>query len=327
MSFSRPPLVQCATLSALSLLATSCTDLMLARYRHDDLLRDYRYALDEQYVDVGGLKLCYQEKGQGENVLIIPGLGTNIDFWQLSIPVLAEQYRVLALDPPGFGKSDKPDVSYDLQWLSEQIVAFMDARKVERTSFIGASLGGHLALMITLAHPERVNKLVLMGSCGAWPRTGFLLDATIKMLWNDAMVTDHLRRNWPTIYDRMFDRQTELTQRLFRYQMAVRARMSTYADEGRAESRSLRSIFYHSCRDRMSEIKRPALLIWGQHDQWHLPNEAAYFRSHLPDSRLVVVQGSGHEVMIDQTEVFNKTVLSFLAGGTQAVREQGYKPR
>jgi pimeloyl-ACP methyl ester carboxylesterase len=299
----------------------SCSDLQLARYRDDRFLADYHYALGEQYIKIDGLKLCYQESGQGDAVVILPGLGTSIDFWQLNIPALAERYHVIAVDPPGFGKSDKPDVPYDLEWICEKVLAFLDAKHVPRASFIGGSMGGHLGLLLALNHPDRVDKLVVMGSSGIWPQPGILLDLALKTLWRDSIVADHMRRNWPSIFSKMFRRQTPVTRTLFRYQMAVRADGARYAPEGRASSRALRSIFYSSCRDRLHLIEKPVLLIWGESDHVHPPHNAILFRERLPDSRLVVVPDAAHEVMVDQPETFNRLVSTFLQEGTAGVSD------
>jgi pimeloyl-ACP methyl ester carboxylesterase len=311
---------------AASLSSISCTDCLLSRYRDDAFLTTHKYAIGERYADVDGIRLCYQERGEGEDIVILPGLGMSIDFWQLNVPALAERYHVVAVDPPGFGKSDKPDVPYDLTWMADRILTFMDTRHIERANLIGGSMGGHLALLLATGHPNRVNKLVLMGSSGAWPPPGFLLAAGLKAFWNDAVVSDHLRRNWPNIYRKIFIRQTPITQELFRYQMALRANAARYAPEGRASARAMRSIFFNSCRDRLAEVSRPTLLVWGASDQVHLLDEAQAFRRGLPDSRLVVVPDAGHEVMIDQSATFNQLVLQFLDRGTQAVADSQPTP-
>jgi pimeloyl-ACP methyl ester carboxylesterase len=291
------------------------------RYRHDDLLRDYKYALGEKYVTAGGVKFCYQDQGEGEHLLIIPGLCTSADFWQQTIPVLSKRYHVWAIDPPGCGKSAKPDVPYDLPWLRDRIVDFMDCMHIQRAHLMGGSLGGHLAMMIALEHPERVNKLILMGSSGAWPRPSPPVTLALATLWNDHLVTDHLRRNWPDIYNKMFVHQTPLTKQIFEQQMAARANVGVYFPEGRAATRVLRSIFFNSVLDRLPQITQPTLLVWGESDNWHLRNEAKALRSGLPHARLVFVPDSGHEVMLDQPEVFNRLVLTFLAQGIDAIDE------
>lgn len=302
-------------------LCAGCADLRLRPYRDDRCLADYRYALGEQRLDIGDLQVCYQELGRGRTVLILPGLGTNIDFWQLNAPVLAERYHVLLVDLPGLGKSAKPDAPYDLLWMCAQIIAFLDAKGVDETSVIGGSLGGHLGLLLALHYPQRIEKLVLMGSPGAWEPPGPALRLAFLLFWHDALVTDYVRWRWPFLYQHMFRRQTPMTQAILRYQMAARAGGGYFAPEGRAMSRCLRSIFDNSCRDRLGAVDCPVLLVWGEYDEIHPRATAEYLRLHLPDSRLVVIPDAGHEAMVDQPEAFNRAVLSFLDGGTAAVAD------
>jgi 4,5:9,10-diseco-3-hydroxy-5,9,17-trioxoandrosta-1(10),2-diene-4-oate hydrolase len=310
-----------AALGAL-LPAGGCTDARLAAYRDDPFLAEYRYALGENYLEVDGLRFCYQEFGRGPTVVIVPGLGTSIDFWQLNIPALAEHFHVLAVDPPGVGKSDKPDASYELPWMVEKLVAFLDAKNVEKASLIGGSLGGHLALLIALDHPERVEKLVLMGSTGAWDPPGFLLAGALKLFWNEELFIDHVRRAWPDIFHMIFKYQTEMTRRILRYQMAQRACYSTFEAEGRACSRAILSIFFHSCLHRLREVRCPVLLVWGEDDQIHPVRDAKVKWKNLPVSRLVILQDSAHEAMVDQYARFNEVVVAFLRFGIQAVRNE-----
>lgn len=320
-ALSRTALVALAAMLALA--AASCTDLQLRQYRNDRCLANYHYALGENYITVSGLKLCYQEAGAGETVLILPGLGTSIDYWQFVIPALASHYHVVAVDLPGFGKSDKPDASYELSWIADEIVAFMDGKGIGRASIIGGSMGGHLALLLALNHPERVSKLVLMGSVGNWEPPGLLLDVAIKTLWNDGLATDFLRQQWPELYAKMFRTRTPMTEGIFHYDMALRADGPKYYPYGRAASRAFRSILKSSCRDRLGEIASPVLLVWGEEDTIHSAADVAlHFREHLPDSRLVVVPDAAHEVMVDQPEVFSHLALAFLRSGTAAVHDR-----
>lgn len=306
----------------LAAATAGCTDLKLSQYRDDRFLEEYRYALGEKYIDVGGLRLCYQEYGAGPTLIILPGLGTSIDFWQLNVPVLAEQFHVVPVDLPGFGKSDKPDASYELPWICDRIVAFMDAKGIPKASFIGGSMGGHLALLLALNHPERVDKIIMMGSTGAWSPPGLLLDIGIKLLWNDVLVIDYMRAHWPEIYKLMMRTDSDMTRRIFRYQMANRAAGGRFAAEGRASSRALRSIFYNSCRSRLGDVSVPVLLIWGDADEVHPPDDAFYMRRRMPDARLYLVPDSGHEAMIDQAAIFDRVVTAFLHHGTAGVEDR-----
>ena len=305
------------------LTCASCTSLALMPYRDNELLDQYSYALGEKYITVNGLKICYQEMGEGETVLVVPGLGMSADYWQLNVPAFAAENHVVAVDFPGIGKSDKPDVEYELSWIADQIVAFMDAKGIDRAAVVGGSMGGHIALLMALDHPDRVSKLVLMGSVGTWAPPDFWMDLGFKTLWWDINITDILRRRWPDIYDRIFKYKTPFTEYMLRYEMALRANGSRYAPHGRAASRMLVSIFYSSCRHRLAEIKCPVLLVWGSEDQVHTVKEVGmFFREHLADSRLVVVDDAAHEVMIDQPEAFNSLVCTFLKSGTRTIADR-----
>ncbi len=304
-------LVGAATLLSL----VGCSELRVARFRDDVFMAQYTYSLGESYVEVDdGLTLCYQEFGTGdETILVLPGLGTSIDFWQFNLPTWALHHRVLAVDLPGFGKSDKPDVDYDLLWICQTIVAFMDARDVERATIVGGSMGGHLALLMAAYYPERVDRLVLMGAVGVWPRPGVILDLAFRLLWHDFLVSDFLRGAWPQIYPKLFVHTNPATDQIFRYQMAVRANRARYRPIGRAASRALRSIFYHSLRDRLHEIRQPVLLLWGEHDRVHGVKIARFMEQRLPDARLVILPDAGHEAMFDRPDAFNAAVLHFIA--------------
>src|SRR6187431_3248172 len=118
-----------------------------------------------------GIETNYLEDGSGDDtVLLIHGSGpgvTSYANWRLVIPALAEKFRVIAPDMVGFGYSDRPEnVEYGLQTWADQVVGLMDALGIEKASLVGNSFGGSIALRIATLHPDRVNKLVLMGSMG-----------------------------------------------------------------------------------------------------------------------------------------------------------------
>lgn len=305
----------CLVVSACS----GCGNALLARYRNPQLLRTHTYRLGEKYESINGVRVCYQEQGTGPDVVILPGLGTSVDFWQSNIPALSRKYHVVAVDPPGFGKSDKPDGTYDLMRICDNIRLFLAARGINHASFIGGSMGGHLAMLIALSHPECVDKLVLMGSSGTWTSPGPLLRVALDSPLYEPLVINQLRYHWPGIYSKMFLHPSPVSQEVLRYQMAVRADEARYGPEGRAAARALRSIFYRSCRYQADQIQAPMLLIWGEQDRIHPWKAGTILRDRVPDSRLVVVPNAGHEVMVDQPDVFNRLVLRFFQGGTGAV--------
>lgn len=287
------------------------------------LANRYHYALGESYTTINGVRVCYEDLGRGPTIVLLHGLASSIDFWEYNIPVLALHHRVLALDIPGFGKSDKPyDHDYTIRGLAKDVLAFMDNRGVESATIVGGSMGGHIALLMALDHPDRVDKLVMMGSPGGWKPPSPVVTALFALLWHDRTVTDDLCDHWPDIWEKMFYYTTPLTEKMYRYQLALRTPRKRYKRLGHVSTVALKSIFFTSCRDRLGEVQQPVLLIWGEHDNVHPLHDAVYLREHIPLCRLVVVPDAAHEVMADQPEVFNDLVIQFVDWGIFCIKDQ-----
>jgi pimeloyl-ACP methyl ester carboxylesterase len=116
-------------------------------------------------------KISILAAGQGEPVVCVHGLGGTKASFLPTVAALADRYRVIALDLPGFGESDKPiGAPYDASWFARSVFALMDELDVERAHLIGNSMGGRVAIEAGLTDPERVDGLVLLSPALAWLR-------------------------------------------------------------------------------------------------------------------------------------------------------------
>src|ERR1700741_5063441 len=118
-----------------------------------------------------GIETNYLEDGCGDDtVLLIHGSGrgvTSSPNWRVVSPSLAPKFRVVPPDMVGFGYSERPEnVDYSVQTWADQVIGLMDTLGIEKTSLVGNSFGGAIALRIATPHPDRIDKLVLMGSMG-----------------------------------------------------------------------------------------------------------------------------------------------------------------
>jgi len=117
-----------------------------------------------------GIRTNVHDVGSGPPVLLIHGSGPGVSAWanwRLVMPELAKQARVIAPDLVGFGYTERPTGQrYDMDTWVAQAVGLLDALDIERTDLVGNSFGGALALALTVRHPQRVRRLVLMGSVG-----------------------------------------------------------------------------------------------------------------------------------------------------------------
>ena len=134
-------------------------------------------------VVVEGLGVNYLEEGEGPPVVLVHGSGPGVTAyanWRTTIPGLATDFRLLAPDITGFGYTDhRPDGDYTLQTWVDHLVGFVDALDLESVHVVGNSFGGSLALALAVRVPERVRRLVLMGSLGL----DFELTAGLDKVW------------------------------------------------------------------------------------------------------------------------------------------------
>ena len=134
-------------------------------------------------IKANGINTNYHDVGTGDVVLLIHGSGPGVSAWanwRLTIPALAENNRVIAPDMVGFGYTDRPaDNNYSMNDWVEQAIGLLDALNIDKASVVGNSFGGGLALAIAICHPERVSKLVLMGSVGV----PFMLTEGLDKAW------------------------------------------------------------------------------------------------------------------------------------------------
>src|SRR6266700_2919026 len=98
------------------------------------------------YLKIDDIQMYYEIHGDGEPLLLIVGLGTDISEWDGIIRWLAQKYQVLAFDNRGAGRTDKPDVPYSIEMMADDTAELMKALAIERASLLGISMGGKIAL-------------------------------------------------------------------------------------------------------------------------------------------------------------------------------------
>ncbi len=130
---------------------------------------------------VNDITIYYEVHGRGdEPLLLIPGLAADVSEYQRLIAGLASHYRVIALDNRGAGRSDKPDAPYSIELMADDAAALLDALGIGRAHIVGTSMGGRIALDLSLRHPEHVRSLILVSTGARLPppnlRRRLLLD-------------------------------------------------------------------------------------------------------------------------------------------------------
>lgn len=126
-----------------------------------------------RYVQVDGIKMRYidtEDARKKSVLLLIHGLGGSADSWNYNTDDLSKKARVIAIDLPGFGLSDKPRIDYTIRFYTETVAKFIGLLGIGSVSILGSSLGGQIAAEIAINYPTLVRRLVLVSPAGSPPR-------------------------------------------------------------------------------------------------------------------------------------------------------------
>ncbi|TFY98632.1 alpha/beta fold hydrolase [Ramlibacter rhizophilus] len=262
-------------------------------------------------VQADGLQTNYLEQGEGEPVVLIHGSGPGVTAyanWRLVMPELARHYRVLAPDIAGFGYTErKADPDYTLDGWVRHLVAWMDAVGVPRARIVGNSFGGALALAIAARHPERVERLVLMGSVGV----DFELTPGLDAVWGYEPSEDNMRR-----IVKLFAHDSRiLSEELVRSRFQASMRPGYQASFSRmfAAPRQRHIAALATPEEAIRRITQPALVVHGRDDQVIPVSNAWKLNALLPNSDLHVFGNCGHWTQIERKDDFCRLVLDFFA--------------
>nr|ART36264.1 C873 [uncultured bacterium]ART38142.1 F210 [uncultured bacterium] len=251
------------------------------------------------------------EQGSGFPLLLIHGSGPGVTAWanwRLVMPQLAQNHRVLAPDMLGFGYSERPaDAHYSLDTWVLHALGVLDAQGIAQADLVGNSFGGAIALALAVRHPERVRRLVLMGSVGV----PFELTSGLDAAWGYRPSLANMR----ALLDLFaFDRglvSEDLAE--LRYQASIRpgfqesfaamfpAPRQRWIEELCSDERAIRA------------LPHPTLVVHGREDQI-IPLQASLTLAQwIPNAQLHVFDQCGHWTQIEHAERFARLVEDFLA--------------
>ena len=262
-------------------------------------------------VETAGHVTNYHDIGSGEPVLLLHGSGPGVSAWanwRLTIGALSQRYRLVAPDLAGFGYTGSPDghVHTREAWL-EQIVAFLDALGIDRAHVVGNSFGGSMALALAIGHPERVDRLVLMGSVGV----PFELTEGLDAVWGYEPSVEGMKAIMRYFaYDQSLVGD-ELAQ--MRYEASIRPGVhEAYASMFPAPRQQWVDAMAHAEAD-IRGIPHRTLLVHGRDDQVIPLQTSLTMLDWIDDSQLHIFGRCGHWTQIEHADAFARLVDGFLS--------------
>jgi pimeloyl-ACP methyl ester carboxylesterase len=261
--------------------------------------------------DANGIKTNYLEAGQGDPVVLIHGSGpgvTSYANWRLVLPALAENFRVLAPDMVGFGFSERPaNIEYGVQTWADQVVGLMDTLELPKAHLVGNSFGGAIALRIATQHPDRVGKLVLMGSMGV----PFPITEGLERVWGYEPSFENMRKVLDVFaYSRELVND-ELAEVRYRSSIQPGFQESFAAMFPAPRQRWVEAMC--TPEDDIRRLPHRTLIVHGREDQVIPVQTSLRLMELIDNADLSVFSHCGHWSMIERTADFNRSVNEFFS--------------
>lgn len=256
------------------------------------------------YLSANGIRLYYQTAGEGPSLLLLHGLGSASDDWQLQIPIFAGHFRVVAMDLRGHGRSDKPRGPYAMRDFASDAVALLDGLMIPRAHVLGLSLGGMVAQQLALDFPRRVSSLTLVNTFPRFdPWESHLLRRIVQRAINfgeggmDAVAE--------AVAASLFPRPTQRPLYEETVKRFARNDVSGY-------QASVRAILRFNVESRLRGVRCPTLIVAGDRDRTVSWRQKVRMARQVAGARFAVIHDSGHASPLDQPAHFNRVVLEFL---------------
>ena len=251
-------------------------------------------------VVINGLNVHYIKEGNGENVLVLQGWGTEIELYSAVIAQLSKKYTVYAPDFAGFGKSDEPPEPWCVDDYADFVLAFCKETGIERAILFGHSFGCRVIIKILSREscPVKVEKVILTGAAGIRP------------------VQSESARKKVSAYQRgKAFLSTPVMKKLFPNALE-KLRSKHGSADYRAASPMMRQVLVKTVNEDLSHllplVKQEVLLIWGRNDDATPIADGQRMEKEMPNAGLAVIENAGHFAFIEQQNLFLRIVSSFL---------------
>ena len=253
-------------------------------------------------------KIYYETHGEGTPLILIRGLGSSADHWYTQVPELSKHFRVIIFDNRGIARSTDSGEPFTIQDMAQDTIELLDHLGIQRTHLLGLSMGGMIAQEIAIQHPHRINGLILaVTHCGGDQQIKAAADVTetIQRLAIDNSLEARVMA--ATVF---FAPQT-LKENAAALQ-AYSAASLKYTTAPEMIKRQMQAISTHATFDRLHRIKAPTLVLGGAEDVLIPPHNSNILSEQIPNAKLLIVPGGGHQVLIEQADACNQEIIAFL---------------
>lgn len=273
------------------------------------LIERQRAGLSLKQISVGDLNIHYYEGGpsSAQTILMVHGFAANKDNWLRFARYLSQDYRVIALDLPGFGASSRPAGSYDVGTQTERLASVIDALDIKPLHLIGNSMGGHISALYAARYPDKALSLALLDNAGITaPQPSELLQRLQRGEANPLVVRNV--EDFQRLLAFIFVEPPYLPESLKGY----------LAEQASANSAHHDQVFQHlveryiPLEPELPRIQAPTLILWGAEDRALHVSSVDVMRPLLRKPSVVIMPQTGHAPMIERPQQTAEHYRAFL---------------
>ena len=251
-------------------------------------------------VVIDGLNIHYLKEGNGENVLVLQGWGTEIELYSAVIAQLSKKYTVYAPDFAGFGKSDEPPEPWSIDDYADFVIKFCKETGIDGAILFGHSFGCRVIIKLLSREncPVKVERVILTGAAGIKPvqSESAKKKASAYQRGKAFLSTSVMKKLFPNALERL--------------------RSKHGSADYRAASPMMRQVLVKTVNEDLSHllplVKQEVLLIWGRNDDATPIADGERMEKEMPDAGLAVIENAGHFAFIEQQNLFLRIISSFL---------------
>ncbi len=255
---------------------------------------------------VNGVDLHHLQAGEGDDVLLLCGLGDDVTAWNGQFDPFSERYRVTVIDNRGVGRSSLPDGEFTVRDMAKDAAALCDAIGIGPAHVMGFSMGGAIAQELAIARPDLTRSLAIVGS---WAYSDRLFRTFIESSAYFAGIADDDRAFLMYFLASTYSKAVFEDGRVDAFCDAMLNNPHPQTTE--AFQRTAHAILGHDTRDRLGAIAVPTLVLHGEEDIICPPRHSRQIASLIPGAQLVGVPEQAHQPFQEDPAAFNETVLTF----------------
>ncbi|MCC8359831.1 alpha/beta fold hydrolase [Salinimicrobium sediminilitoris] len=251
-----------------------------------------------------GIGLEYLDRGEGEVILLLHGLGSTKADWDLQVEEFSKEFRIIAPDLRGHGNSSKPAErsEYGVEKCAEDMKLLLKELGIEKCTIVGFSMGGAIAFEMAVDFPKLVSKMVIVNTAPDFNDLGEMGEEMVRER-TKSLKTSGMEPLARQISEGMFPGEDQKELRNAFFERARKNPVDAYYN-------SFITLMKWGIGDKIKEINIPVLVIASDLDYTPVSLKESY-AGKMPDAEVVVIKNSRHGVTMDQPEQFNKALLKF----------------